>query len=46
MGSDPTLDFPSSFMAATKKPFKKVYDYTPRRKAELPPRLTMFGGVK
>ena len=45
MGSDPTLDFPSSFMAATKKPFKK-YMTTPQEEAELPPRLTMFGGVK
>lgn len=45
MGSDPTLDFPSSFMAATKKPFKK-YVTTPQEEAELPPRLTMFGGVK
>ena len=45
MGSDPTLDFPSTFMAATKKPFKK-YMTTPQEEAELPPRLTMFGGVK
>jgi hypothetical protein len=45
MGSDPTLDFPSSFMAATKKPFKK-YMTTPQEEAELPDRLTMFGGTK
>ena len=45
MGSDPTLDFPSSFMAATKKPFKK-YMTTPQEEAKLPDRLTMFGGTK
>ena len=45
MGSDPTLDFPSSFMAATKKPFKK-YITTPEEEAKLPDRLTMFGGTK
>ena len=44
-GSDPSLDFSSSFMAAAKKPFKK-YMTTPEEEAELPSRLTMFGGSK
>ena len=45
MGSDPTLDFTASFLKAGQKPFKK-YVTTPQEEAELPPRLTMFGGVK
>jgi len=44
-GSDPSLDFSSSFMAAAKKPFKK-YMTTPEEEAALPSRLTMFGGSK
>lgn len=44
-GNDPSLDFPSSFMASAKKPFKK-YVTTPEQEAALPDRLTMFGGVK
>jgi len=45
MGSDPTLDFTASLLKAGQKPFKK-YMITPQEEAELPPRLTMFGGVK
>jgi len=45
MGSDPTLDFTASLLKAGQKPFKK-YVTTPQEEAELPPRLTMFGGVK
>jgi len=45
MGSDPTLVFIASLLKAVQKPFKK-YVTTPQEEAELPPRLTMFGGVK
>ena len=44
-GSDPSLDFSSSALAAAKKPFKK-YMTTPEEEAALPDRLTMFGGSK
>ena len=42
---DPLLDFGSSFMAAAKKPLSK-YVRTPAQEAELPDRVTMFGGTK
>ena len=42
---DPLLDFKSSFMASVKKPLSK-YVRTPTQEAELPDRVSMFGGTK
>ena len=42
---DPLLDFKSSFMASVKKPLSK-YVRTPSQEAELPDRVSMFGGTK